>query len=110
MLQNKIKQIKIPWGFAAPEPKLLNSGGKVAHNHNFFPIRVICKKNVRNTGVASGWHGWTISRGPRAKGGLEIQRENEEKKRKRVGRGPGESVVHGPERPRYATGEKIEQI
>ena len=51
------------------------------------------------SGVASGWHGWTMSRGPSAKGGPERQREKEEKeekKRKRRGRGPGESIVHGP--------------
>ena len=42
------------------------------------------------SGVASGWHGWTMSRGPGANGG----RGDQEKKKE--GWRPGESVVHGP--------------
>ena len=51
------------------------------------------------SGVASGWHGWTMSRGPRAKGapsGSEKKEKTKKKKRKSRGRGPGEFVVHGP--------------
>ena len=34
------------------------------------------------SGVATGWHGWTMSRGPGAKGALEREREREKKKEK----------------------------
>ena len=49
------------------------------------------------SGVASGWHGWTMCRGPGGKGGPNRQtkrEENEEKKRKGRDRGPRKSIVH----------------
>ena len=50
------------------------------------------ESHARNllSGVASGWHGWTMSRGPRAKGPWKTERkgENEEKEKKMEWRGP----------------------
>ena len=34
------------------------------------------------SGVATGWHGWTMSRGPRAKGALRERKKKEMKNRK----------------------------
>ena len=48
------------------------------------------------SGVASGWHGWTMSRGPGAKGGPDRQREKEDKVKKREGRGPESPLSMGP--------------
>ena len=36
----------------------------------------------QSSGVASGWHGWTMSRGPGAKGAPERQREKQGKEEK----------------------------
>ena len=43
-----------------------------------YPFK--CLKNLFNSGVATGWHGWTMSRGPGAKGPPE--RETKKKKMK----------------------------
>ena len=34
------------------------------------------------SGVATGWHGWTMSRGPGAKGAPERETKNEKKRKK----------------------------
>ena len=49
------------------------------------------------SGVASGWHGWTMSRGPGARGGPDRQREKEDKEKKREGWGPESRLSTGPE-------------
>ena len=57
-----------------------------------FLMFLLLKVGITNrspSGVASGWHGWTMSRGPGAKGVPERQREKEEKadkEKKREGR------------------------
>ena len=35
------------------------------------------------SGVATGWHGWTMSRGPRAKGAPRERQKNQKKKKRR---------------------------
>ena len=57
-----------------------------------------------NSGVATGWHGWTMSRGPRAKRAPRPEtkkengeREKKKKKEKRKGRTkPFKYPVRGP--------------
>ena len=59
----------------------------------------VSRQKDASSGVASGWHGWTMSRGPGAKGAPRDREKKEKrkiKKRKGRGRGPGEPVVHGP--------------
>ena len=58
-----------------------------------------------SSGVASGWHGWTMSRGPRAKGAPRDREKKKRKKSKEKGgaEAPESLLSTGPECTRYAT-------
>ena len=93
-------------------------GFACSHHMEFVYILTIlfCKSKIESrwelllsaSGVASGWHGWTMSRGPRAKGALKDREKREErKKKKRKENGgawaPESPLSMGPKPPRYAT-------
>ena len=42
----------------------------------------LCLQTASSSGVATGWHGWTMSRGPGAKGVPEREAKKKKKKRK----------------------------
>ena len=46
--------------------------------NNAQVVKVVTR--VQPSGVATGWHGWTMSRGPGAKRGLESKRQKQERK------------------------------
>ena len=88
-------------------------------NNCTFTLQVKCTCTC--SGVATGWHGWTMSRGPGAKGApkRKIGKKNKRKKKRLsksvLGVGQRNKVIQywggapesllsmGPERPRYAT-------
>ena len=86
---------------------------KSHHDASFFhcrggSLRSTIPVDLPGSGVASGWHGWTMSRGSGAKqrGPRETERKRRtgRKRKEKVGAGnPDSPLSTGPERPRYAT-------
>ena len=108
-------QVDIPQGYSSERllfrrviiPKILFR--KVIIPKIFIPKGYYSKNfHPEGSGVATGWHGWTMSRGPGAKGALEREtkrkRKKERKKRKqrmekkKIGRKKkGKSILQVPD-------------
>ena len=59
----------------------------VHENKRYAPYFSFYSKVVRVSGVATGWHGRTMSRGPGAKGALERETKKKRKKEKKMKNG-----------------------